>query len=165
VLAPDHVGLTVQEQPLLFWYLSRESSYPIELTVIGEESITPLLEETLEPPVGPGMHELNLRDHDIHLDADAGYRWFVSIVPDPERRSRDILAGGAIERVGFSQAEKAEYVRLSPRDKAIRYAAAGFWYDAVQSVMEMRGAEPEGEAAREMRQALMRQVDLEVSGD
>jgi hypothetical protein len=165
VLAPDHIGLTVQEQPLLYWYLSRESSYPIELTVIGQKDITPLLEEQLESPVGPGIHELNLKDHDIHLETDVQYRWFVSIVPDPDRRSRDILAGGAIERVEFSQEGKAEYLRLSSGDKAIHYAAAGFWYDAVQSVIEMMKTDPDREEAREMRQALMQQVDLEVLGD
>jgi len=165
VLAPDHVSLAVKEQPLLYWSLSRESTYPMELTVIGQQSITPLLEEKLEPPVGPGIHELNLKDHDIHLDTGVQYRWFVSIVPDPDRRSRDILAGGAIERVELSQGEKAEYVHLSPGDKAIHYAAAGFWYDSVQSVMEMTGSDPDSGEAREMTQALMRQVDLEVSGD
>lgn len=164
-LAPDHVGRTVQEQPLLYWYLSRESSYPIELTVIGEQSITPLLEERLEPPVGPGVHTLNMKDYDIYLEANAQYRWFVSIVPDPDRRSRDILAGGAIERVEFSREEKSEYARLGPRDRAIHYASAGVWYDAVQNVMEMMETDSDREEAREMRQALMQQVDLEISED
>ena len=165
VLAPDHVGLTVQEQPVLYWYLSRESSYPIELTVIGERSVTPLLERKLEAPVSSGIHELNLKEHDIHLDKGVQYRWFVSIVPDPDRRSRDILAGGAIERVEISQEEKAEYLRLNSGDKAVHYAAAGFWYDAIQNVMEMMDADSDREKARKMRQALMQQVDLEVSGD
>ena len=164
-LAPDHVGRTVQEQPLLYWYLSRESTYPIELTVIRQESISPLLEERLEPPVAPGFHTLNLKDYDIYLDTNAQYRWFVSIVPDPDRRSRDILAGGAIERIEFSQEEKSEYARPGHRDRAIRYAAAGYWYDAVQSVMEMMETDPDREEAREMRKALMQQVDLEILED
>jgi hypothetical protein len=89
----------------------------------------------------------------------------VSIVPDPDRRSRDILAGGAIERVEISQSEKAGYERLSAGEKAIQYAAAGFWYESVQSVMEMMQTDPDREKGREMRHALMHQVDLEVSGD
>jgi len=165
VLAPDHVGLTVQEQPLLYWYLSSESTHPIELTIAGEKDIAPLLEEQLAPPVGPGFHELNLKDRGIHLETGVQYRWFVSIVPDPDRRSRDILAGGAIERVEISQSGKAGYEHLSAGEKAIQYAAAGFWYESVQSVMEMMQTDPDREKGREMRHALMHQVDLEVSGD
>src|SRR5437899_2800630 len=33
VLTPDHSGLTTQEQPSLYWYLSQPTTYPIELTI------------------------------------------------------------------------------------------------------------------------------------
>ena len=47
VLAPDHTALTVQEQPSLYWSLSKPSPYPIELTVIDHQAIQPLLETRL----------------------------------------------------------------------------------------------------------------------
>lgn len=42
VLAPDHTGVTVREQPSLFWYLSKSTTYPVELTVIDDQTIQPL---------------------------------------------------------------------------------------------------------------------------
>src|SRR4029453_11147001 len=34
VLAPDHPGLTIHEQPSLYWFLSEATTYPVEVTLI-----------------------------------------------------------------------------------------------------------------------------------
>ncbi|MBI3988964.1 MAG: DUF928 domain-containing protein [candidate division NC10 bacterium] len=52
-LAPDHTGLTVQEQPALFWYLSGETTYPVEVTIIKNQAIEPLFVTRLTPPFNP----------------------------------------------------------------------------------------------------------------
>ncbi len=54
VLAPDHTGLTVQEQPALYWFASAVVDAPIELTVIDGEGIQPLLETRLARPHSRG---------------------------------------------------------------------------------------------------------------
>jgi hypothetical protein len=43
-LVPDHIGRTVNEQPELYWYLSREVSYPVAVTLIDSQSPIPLLQ-------------------------------------------------------------------------------------------------------------------------
>src|SRR4030042_2532768 len=43
-LAPNHVALTVQEQPTLYWYLSKPATHAIALTIIVEKDTHPVLE-------------------------------------------------------------------------------------------------------------------------
>ena len=53
VLAPDHTGLTTQEQPDLYWYISKPGATRLEITVITDQTVQPLLEKKLAPPPKP----------------------------------------------------------------------------------------------------------------
>src|SRR5947209_3884672 len=44
VLSPDHVGLTVQEQPSIFWYLSKPVKSRLVITLIKDGDSDPVLE-------------------------------------------------------------------------------------------------------------------------
>ena len=99
VLAPDHSGFTTSEQPTLYWsYFQR--NYAADRTYpdgSGVES-QPILETRLATPIKGGIQRVRLADYNIRLAPGAAYRWFVVVAPDADRRSKDILAGGAIER-------------------------------------------------------------------
>ena len=94
VLAPDHTGLTVQEQPSLFWHLSSSATYPVELTIIDDHSVQPLLARRFSPPILPGVQRVRLADYGFRLLPGVQYQWFVALVVNEDRRSRDIIAGG-----------------------------------------------------------------------
>ncbi len=68
VLAPDHIGVTVHEQPVLYWYISQATRYPVELTLIGLDSPEPLLTAKLNPPFQPGVRRVRLADYGIRLE-------------------------------------------------------------------------------------------------
>src|SRR5262245_27846934 len=114
VLAPtDHVGLTVQEQPSLYWYLSAATSCRVEVTLTDEQTIEPLLELSFSPPFHPGMQRVRLADHGVHLAPGVQYQWAVALVPDPDHRSKDIVAMGAIRRI---EATDALHTKLTQAD-------------------------------------------------
>ena len=50
VLAPGHIGLTVREQPDLYWFASDVVTNPVELTLTLEKGDTPILEKRLPVP-------------------------------------------------------------------------------------------------------------------
>ncbi len=54
-LAPEHVGATSEAQPTLYWDLAAASEVPVEITVVAEDGIEPLVEERLSPPVRAGQ--------------------------------------------------------------------------------------------------------------
>ena len=160
VLAPDHTGLTTSEQPSLYWFISGSTSLPVELTVMDPEGIQPILETRLAAPIQPGVHRVRLADHNIRLKPGAAYRWFVTVVPDSDRRSKDILAGGAIERVDVPSDLKARLTSAKKSELFSLYADAGMWYDAVAAISEMIDAAPQDQALRKQRAELLSQVGL-----
>ncbi len=159
-LVPGHTGLTVQEQPPLYWYLSKPSSHYVEITLIDDTSIDPLLEKRIDPPVEAGMHSIRLGDTGIRLTKGKRYKWYIALVLDPELRSKDVTAEGLIKRVEsppglqtrLTQARKAEIPNI--------YAESGMWYDALSSLNELIGSTPDDQVLRKKRAFLLKQVGL-----
>ena len=159
-LAPDHTGLTGQEQPTLYWFVSKPTKATIEFTLMDERSVHPRLEVRIGPPSGPGIQRVRVADFGIHLEPGVKYEWTVAVVLDPERRSRDILAGGVIEHLALPVEVSKELAVGEKTQAANIYARAGYWYDAVAALSEWIEVAPNDPGLRKQRAALMEQVDL-----
>lgn len=171
VLAPrDHVGRTTSAHPRLYWHLSEPTSTRIELTLVDDEAVEPLLELALPGPVAAGLHALDLGPLGITLAPGKTYRWFVAVVHDPLRRSRDELAEGAVERVADPAAEASggggpeagAGDSSARRAEALAQARAGFWYDALAAIEDALAAAPADAGLRADRAALLEQGKLEL---
>lgn len=160
VLAPDHTGYTTQEQPVLYWYLSKPVAIRLEITISDDKSVQPLLEKRLEVPAKAGVQSLSLKDYDIRLKPGIEYSWFVGLVADAKQRSSDVIAGGTIERREPTAALKTKLAKTSPRQIPFVYAEEGFWYDSISSLSGLIAAHPEDPALRQQRAALLEQVGL-----
>ena len=160
VLTPDHTALTTREQPSLYYYLGKKTKYPIELTVIEDREIRPLLETRFVSPEAPGIQAIHLRDYDLRLVKDKVYKWFVSIIPDPVRRSKDILAWGAIKRIAIPESVRPKIAGSEKELVPQIYAEAGIWYDAFAEISNLIETHPGNREFRRQRAALLEQVSL-----
>lgn len=158
VLAPDHTGLTTKEQPCLFWFISAPTALPVEVTIVDPNATAPLLEAGISPPVEKGVHRIRLADYGVRLASGVAYQWSVAVIPDPDRRSRDILASGTIERVAAAGEPSA--TEAGKEDLVSRYAEAGLWYDALEAVADMLERSPADATALRFRAALLAQTGL-----
>ena len=165
VLAPNHTGLTISEQPSLFWFISNTSSYPVELTLVDPGKTDPLIELKLTPPVKAGVHRVSLKEHNVKLVPGVSYQWYVAVVPDTNRRSKDILAGGSIERVASPADLSAKLSSASKSQVPSLYAEAGLWYDALAAIGDLIEQAPQDTALVNQRSALLRQVGLPDARD
>ena len=164
-LVPDHTGLTVDEQPSLYWYLSQATSLPVELSISRERAIEPLLETRLPSPLPAGIQRVQLADYDVRLAPEVKYTWHVSVIYNLKQRSRDVVASGVIK---LQEAPRTLQTRLSGADQSgvpHIYAAAGFWYDAISAISELIDAAPRDLGLRYQRAALMEQVNLQEVAD
>jgi hypothetical protein len=159
-LAPDHTGLTIQEQPSLYWYLSKPTSYPIEFTIIDDRAIQPLIERRLSGSLQPGMQRVRLAEYGLRLSVGVLYRWSVALVVDPDNRSRDVIAGGAIERIAPPTELRAKLARAGKTRAPYLYAEAGLWYDALAAISDLIDAAPNDQVLRQERASLLEQVGL-----
>lgn len=153
VLAPDHVGLSSSPQPKLYWYLDRDSETRIDLTLIDDESPAPLMERSLAPPVARGFHVIDCAALGITLEIGRTYQWFVAFVPEPSRRSHDVIASGAIEVTSGGSGGGTSAVSLA-RD--------GLWYDAVEVLHRSLQDDPGDAWTLAALNSLAEQVNLQL---
>ena len=165
VLTPDHSGLTTQEQPSLYWYASKPTTYPIELTVTENQVVKPVLETRINSPSQPGIQRIRLADYNVRLKSGVVYRWYIAVVPDPKNRSKDILAGGFIERVEPSANLRTRLSQVGAAQAPFVYAEEGIWYDALSAISDMVDGAPNDSALRTQRAALLEQVRLQEVAD
>ena len=136
---PDQViGMTVQEQPNLYWYISEPETFPLMLTVNEEQNVQPLVEIEIPRPEKPGVYHIAMSQYGIQLHPGKIYRWYVSVVRDPEFRSRDIIAGARIQRRVPDQRLLERLANGNVVEDAYINAQEGLWYDAVASISEDR---------------------------
>jgi hypothetical protein len=154
------VGLTANAQPSLYWFISKTTSLPIEVAVADDKAVEPLIEARIPSPREPGVQKISLAELGARLTPGVVYRWSVTVIPDPNRRSRDILAAGTIELVTPADDLKEKLTRARKEDLPSLYAEAGFWYDALAAVSELIASAPQEPAFRKQRGALLSQVDL-----
>ena len=160
LLAPEHVGLTVSEQPTLYWFTPTKQDQAFEFTLIGENAEAPAVETKLSSPIQPGIHQIKLSDYKVKLSPGERYNWSVALIVDAEERSANIVAKGAIERIDRDKMEQPVAANLSDADAAKRYAEAGIWYDAVMALSDQIQANPADTTWRQMRAELLEQAGL-----
>lgn len=165
VLVPNHVGLTLQSQPNLYWFVSRKPDQPLEFTLIEKDAAKPLVEARLKPVERAGIQCIRLADHGIQLRQNVPYKWFVAVVTDPDRRSRDILSGGMIEVVPSSPELSTKLSQTAKAKQVFLLAEQGLWYDALSGVSEKIDAAPKDLSLRKQRAALLDQVGLKEAAE
>lgn len=160
VLAPDHTGLTIHEQPCLFWFISAQTTLPVEVTIVDPNAVEPVLQTRIDSPIARGVHRVRLADHRVRLASGVAYQWSVTVVVDAAKRSHDILASGTIERVEAQGALASRLSSVSDSEKVGAYAETGIWYDAMETVCDLIDRSPEDPTPRRFRAALLTQVGL-----
>jgi hypothetical protein len=133
VVAPEHVGWSSREQPDIYWFVSRPVTTPVILTItqVGGAALDPLFEGKLAAPANGGIHAISLKDLRVTLAGNADYEWSISLVGDPQSRSRDVMASGRVRWVPLAADARATLAGLPVDQQAEKLASSGYWYDVV----------------------------------
>jgi len=160
----DHVGLTREASPRLWWSLDAPSDHPIRVTLTSEDGLDPLLDVELPPPHPAGLRAIDLSEHSVRLERGEDLRWFVSIVVDPAQPSRNLVAGGGIRRVGLDGEAEAALAAVPLAERGHALARQGLWYDAFDFFAELERRHPEAETADRFALGLLEQVRPSADG-
>ena len=165
-VTPEHVGLTVSERPSLFWFLDRvPEAVQVEFALLDEDSIEPLLETTLAAPERAGIQRIRLTDYGVALAAGREYEWSVTLILDPDKRSRDVMATGWIDRIEPSGQLTRRLENGDPAATAAVYADEGLWYDSFAALSDQIDRNPGDEILQHQRADVLRQVGLDEAAD
>ena len=159
-LVPNRFGLTLQEQPILHWYLSKPTKHRLVLTVNDERLVKPILETTLTTEPRQGFHSIQLQDYNIRLELDTTYRWFIELVVDTDYPSKNITAGGRIQRIVPPEGLLDRLRNAEPQDVTAIYFEEGLWYDGLASIYDPIEKKINSTQYQLRRKALLEQVDL-----
>jgi hypothetical protein len=160
VLAPEHVGTTIKEQPCLYWYQSKTAQNRFELTISQSKKVDPIIEVVLEPMKEDGIRRFCLAQHKVKLEQDVEYRWSVAMVLDPTNRSKDIVASGVIKRIAPPENLQKRLAEVGRDKEAFVYADEGLWYDSLHALSEQIERRPQEKRYREQRAVFFMQVGL-----
>ena len=159
-MAPDHVGLTLQQSPVLYFYISRTTSDPVRFTLVDARQTSPNVEVLLPSPTRAGWWPIRLKDYNIVLEPDLEYHWYVSITTVPGDRSKDIVARGAIARCPIHECMTEGLGLRCDKHWVTSLARYGIWYDAASCLNELIEANPQDGSLRRLRDQLLKDVGI-----
>lgn len=158
VLAPEHTGYVLNEQPVLYWSSSDDVKWPlaVRLAPLHQADAKSTMETILAPPLKAGIHAFNLAEHGVTLEPNVVYEWTLTL---KQRNGQDIITSATIKRVKNKKLnDKPE--ALPERERPQLYAGAGLWYDAIESLSAQIEEHPNDASLREARASLLTQVGL-----
>ena len=161
VLAPPHTGLTQAAQPTLFWYLAEPTTARVELTLIDQQKLEPLLELDLGRLQTPGIQTVSLAEHGVRLESGRLYQWSVAQVTDPNQRWADIVTSATLQRRAPDAALAQALAGASPTKRLAALARHGYWYDLQAELEAQIRAQPDTAGWRALRADLLAQVGLD----
>jgi len=153
--APDHKGLTLSASPRLWWSVSDAAPQDIVITVVDDREIDPVLEIVRPGPQAAGLASIALLDYGIELEPGVEYRWFVTLVNDPDRPSRNAVSAGSIQRTPLDDAAKAELAEVPPAERGHELARRGYWYDSYDFFADLEARHPKVAALGDHRVQLL----------
>jgi hypothetical protein len=159
VLAPDHAGETLEEQPTFFWSTSRPVDGKVELAINAVATERVLYKTTIPGPKAAGIYAFSLTGTSARLDLNSEYRWSVTTIVEGTDESHTITVSGLVKRVPRSEVKLTSFPP-DPNSAAIAYARAGLWYDAVEALSLGLQQTPSDARLHRSRAALLRQVGL-----
>jgi hypothetical protein len=156
----DDAAVTIVSQPVLFWQLSATTDYGVNFTLIDPAEVDAIVDVTLPGPFEAGINRVALSDYGAHLDPGRTYEWFVALVPDPTRRSLDIVTRGAVRRLVPEADLEQQLAGTAGAERTNRLAAAGIWYDALDAIEDEVAAAPSDRTVLARRSALLEQAGV-----
>lgn len=154
----EHVGQTVSKRPTFLAYVGGAKS--VEFTLIEPGVVKPLIVQTVEPNA-QGLVRVDLPETTPDLAVGKDYRWSVSVICNPNRRSNDVYAQSWIQRVEPSTQLTQKVTRVESKQEQARiFAESGFWYDAIATLTRASQANPGNLDIRSDFAALLDQEEL-----
>jgi hypothetical protein len=162
ILAPDDVGLTIQEQPVVFWYLSKPTKTALVFTLMADDPKTkePLLELKLDAEKA-GIQSIELAKYPVKLELNVRYQLSLALKPLNNQGSKDVFCSALIQRTVPQRPLVVQMTAMSdPWEKVKLLAQSSVFYDALTLLSRQIAADEKNGAWHERRASLLQQVGL-----
>lgn len=139
-LAPTQaVGLTTQATPTLWVYVPNTTAITLEFSLFTKEQ-EGIYQANLPVPTS-GLLKITLPAN-VALLPNQPYYWTAALVCDPKRRTKDWLVGSWIRQQPFNPKLQPQLTAADPEQRVRLYTQEGFWYDALNTYLELSQTQP-----------------------
>lgn len=135
-LIPNHsIGINASASPKLFFYVP-ETNKPKTLEFVLRNERDELMYEAFLTTGGKGIMSVEIPAdlQSDQLETEQNYHWYLSIICNPQQRSRDIVVEGWLRQEEVDLATKQELNTANSIAQAQIYHESGFWYDALTTL-------------------------------
>jgi hypothetical protein len=142
-LLPDsNIGLTTTGKPTFFFQISPTSVEEGKFILLDATGDTIIYEKTFPLRQTGGVMSFTLPADADALEVGKEYTWELVLNCDPEDQRGNPRVEGSIKRLQPSQKLASDIARIPMRDRAGVYAEAGYWYDSLKTLADLRSTNP-----------------------
>jgi hypothetical protein len=166
LLPPTQPAQTVAEYPTIFVSLpqtsAKEAKFLLVEDNVEDDKDKVLYSTTVTLASISGIVSVSLPANGTLPPLEVGktYHWYFFVICNPQEEDDEPVASGEIQRVEPSPNLVARLKTASPRDRAALYAEAGVWYDAIDSIAQLRRSSPNDRAIAADWAELLKSVGL-----
>lgn len=159
-LAPAMAN-TASAQPVLYWSLSAlKPNTSLQFEIINDATGEIILSKSLKTPATTGEQSIALKDFNIKLAENTVYQWTLILQADTNNPALDKFSSAKIKYVK-PDTKLLEQIRTSDvNNQANIYATQGYWYDALNNVIEMKQQHPDNNTVTRAYRSLLAQIEI-----
>ncbi|MCU0532433.1 MAG: DUF928 domain-containing protein [Hydrococcus sp. Prado102] len=134
-------ALTVSATPTFWFYVPAPENPNLSAEFVLFEGDRLVYKKQVPLSETPGI--ISFRPEQS-LKTSKQYRWFFSVLINPQRPSQNPVVEGSLERIEMNATLKSQLkTASSERDRAAIYASYGIWYDALTELGELYRTNPQ----------------------
>ncbi len=161
LMPKSNLGRTAADNPTLWFSLPAIS--PDRMLEFGlyNDSGDLLFQKNFSASGTAEVASLSLPKTAAPLTVGKDYRWYLSVVCNPESRAEDLVVTGWIRRIQLdSKAQEQLASASSETARLALYQQLELWHDALTALARLRQIEPAEESLEQQWVSLLKSVDL-----
>lgn len=132
-------GKTVAERPTFWFYVpySAQAVHSGEF-VLQDEADNDVYRTPFTLPRTPGFVSLSLPSTQAPLEINKWYHWYFKLYCEPQKLSAPVFVEGWVQRSRLIPVIESRLKAVTLREKYLAYSSNSIWYDAINSLAELR---------------------------
>lgn len=147
LLLPENGGgLTISEYPTLYVYIPSYEKAKEAIFFLTDADDQEIYEGIFQLPKRSGIIQLKIPEKKLAaLEVGQNYTWGVQIscISKIGDQSGDPIVEGIIKRIKPEESLSNKLAGVTPLTLSTVYASEGIWYDALESIVQLRSLNPE----------------------
>ncbi|MBD2494618.1 DUF928 domain-containing protein [Nostoc sp. FACHB-280] len=135
LIPESQLGLTTVSNPSLFFYVPQTSAPELEL-VVKNETEQEVYTQKYKPNNKAGIISIRLPVNLLAVNKQ--YKWTFSVICNPTDQSQNKVVAGVVQRILPDLQLVKKLQQATRQERAVLYAAAGIWHDALATVAQRR---------------------------